>query len=314
MYAGIDIGGTTIKGAIVSAEGEWLHFARIQTAKAREAIVDDLVSLLRLLTESQQVHINEIHAIAIGTAGSIDREKGTIISIPNIPALADFPLASHLQERTGTRVFLENDAKVAVEAEIWKGSGSSYKNWLFLALGTGIGGGIVINGEVYTGRHGSAAEFGHVTIKFDGLQCPCGNTGCLEQYASAGAVVRMATDHLALHPESSLNMHASENSLSAETVYTEAKKGDTCASEVMQMTGSYLGIGIAGLVNIFNPEAVIIGGGMSGAHEFLIPIISETVNHRALPGMKENIAYHASVDPGRAPAFGAARIAMKNLQ
>ena len=286
MYAGIDIGGTTIKGAIISDEGEWLHFSRIETAKTREVIVVDLVSLLRLLAESQQVALKGIHAVGIGTAGSIDRENGKIFSIPNIPSLSDFPLATRLQERTGIQVLLENDAKVAVEAEIWKGKGSLYKNWIFLALGTGIGGGIVINGELYTGQHGSAAEFGHVSIKFDGIQCPCGSSGCLEQYASAGAVVRMAREHLVLHPDSTLNSYTGKNPITAEAVYTEARNGDNCASEVMQMTASYLGIGIANLVNIFNPEAVIIGGGLSGAHEMLLPIIRETVNQRSLPDRK----------------------------
>ena len=311
MFIGIDIGGSSIKGAVISSEGDWLHFTSTATAKTKDVIVNDILSLMSILVKSQNAALADITATGIGSAGSLDRDAGTIISIPNIPALSDFPLASRISERTGSPVYLENDAKVAVEAEMWKGNGSRYSNWILLTLGTGIGGGAIIDGKLYTGQHGSAAEFGHTTIKFDGIQCPCGSTGCLEQYASAAAVVRMTREHLKLHPDSTLNTPAQSGKLDAEMIYKEAMRGDGCASEVMQMTGSYLGIGIANMVNIFNPEAVIIGGGLSGAYELLLPVIRETVHQRALPGMREDIDYHVISEPTKAPAFGAAHIAMK---
>jgi len=194
----------------------------------------------------------------------------------------------------------------------WKGK-SGFRNWIMLTLGTGIGGGAVIDGRVYTGQSGNAMEVGHMSIDHAGRECPCGNRGCLERYASASALARDAEALAKNNPGSSLNGRMKNSGLTALAVYEEALKKDRAALAVIREAARYLGYGIAALVNLFNPEAVVLGGGLSNAHSMLIPVIEDTVRLRALPGLKENVRIIPVKDPSRVPSIGAAKMAMEAL-
>ncbi len=310
MYIGIDIGGTNIEGVLTNTKGDIINFKKISTGNSSKEIDDGICHLIDNLTSSKSISKNKIKAIGIGAAGSINKKKGIIITSPNIQSLKGYPLAKNIEKRVGIRVFLENDATAAVIGEWWKGYGQKFANWIMLTLGTGIGGGAVINNKIYTGQHGSSMEFGHITIDYKGKKCLCGNRGCLEIYGSATSITKFTKSELRVYPDSSIHVRLQNEKLTAKLVYEEAIKGDRLAQAVYTKVSTYLGIGIANLVNIFNPEAVIIGGGLSRANKFMLPVIKKIVNDRALKGLKEDVKYFVVKKEGKNSSLGAAKIAI----
>ncbi|MDY6935755.1 MAG: ROK family protein [Spirochaetota bacterium] len=314
MYIGIDIGGTHIKAVITNQSGDTIGFTKTSTPKSACLIESKIINIINSFTKSQSISIKKIKSIGIGAAGSIDKQKGIIIASPNIPVWDNYPLIKRIKEATGIVTFLENDATAAVIGEWWKGHGNKFKNWIMLTLGTGIGGGAVINNQLYTGKQGSAMEFGHITIDYNGRKCPCGNRGCLEMYASATALVRTIRRELWKYTDSTIYSRIHKEELTAKIVYEEINRGDKFAFQTFLKVSTLLGIGIANLVNIFNPEAVIIGGGLSRAHKLILPVIKDVVGERALDGLKEDIKYLVVKDEDKKAALGAAKVAIDNQQ
>jgi glucokinase len=314
MYIGIDIGGTNIKGVLTDKNGSILSFIKISTEKKAEEIENGICDIVNNFKNYSTTLSKKIKAIGIGAAGAINKEKGIIITSANIPAWRKYPFVKIIENKTEIKTFLENDATAAVIGELWQGNGKKFSNWIMLTLGTGIGGGVVIGGKLYTGRSGGAMEAGHTTIDYKGRQCPCGNKGCLERYASATAIVETAKSGLKKHPGSSVNKRIKIEKLTSKLLYEEALKGDTFAKKVFAEISEYLGIGISNLVSIFNPEAVILGGGLSSAYKFILPGIKKTVAIRVQPGLKENIKYLIVKDQDRTPALGAAKCAIDSCR
>jgi glucokinase len=314
MYIGIDIGGTNIKGVLTDKNGKILSFKKISTEKKVHEIEDGICNIVDNFKYYSANLSGKIKAIGIGAAGAIDKEKGIIITSANISAWRKYPLVKIIETKTGIKTFLENDATAAVIGELWQGNGKKFANWIMLTLGTGIGGGAVINGNLYTGRSGSGMEAGHTTIDYKGRQCPCGNKGCLERYASATAMVETAKSGLKKFPGSSVNKRIEKEKLTSKLIYEEALRGDNFAKEIFTEISEYLGIGISNLVSIFNPEAVILGGGLSSAHKFILPVIKKTVEKRVQPGLKENIKYLIIKDQDKTPALGAAKSAIDSCR
>ena len=312
MIIGLDIGGTNIKGVIINNDGTIMAKTSVTTGAGIDATENNICHCIETLLELSHINKKEVDAVGIGSAGAIDKQKGMVITSPNIPAWNHYPIVQRVEKITGYTVFLENDANAAVVGELWLGNGKNYKNWIMLTLGTGIGGGAVINGMPYTGNNGSAMEFGHITIDYNGLQCKCGRKGCLECYGSATAVVHFVKSHGTSYPDSSLNTIA-QHTITARHVYDEAKKGDSLALYVFNLIGTYLGIGIADLVNIFNPEAVILGGGLSSASQYFLPQIIHQVQKLSLEGMKENIRYMITKHGDYTAAIGAAKYALETI-
>ncbi|MGV7931204.1 MAG: ROK family protein [Spirochaetota bacterium] len=313
MYIGIDIGGTTIKGVLTKRDGDILSFKKIPIGKTPPEIENCLIELIRGLAASRGLDPAAVKAIGVGSAGSIDRNRGMVLTSPNIPALQRFPLIKTIERRTGVRAFLENDATVAVIGEWWKGAGRKYTNWIMLTLGTGIGGGVVIDNRVYTGQSGSAMEVGHTSIDYRGRKCPCGGTGCLELYASATGLMRYARSVIGKSPGSSLAARMKTAKLDPRMIEEEALRGDALSLHIYEQVSIWLGIGIANLVNIFNPEAIVFGGGLSRAHRLMFPVIKKTVHGRVMEGLDQNVKYLIIRDQEKAPALGAARMAMDAL-
>jgi glucokinase len=313
MYIGIDIGGTNIKGLLANREGTILNYKKIATGKSQREIEDNICEIIHLLSSKGSLKGNGIKAIGIGAAGSINRKNGTIITSPNIRNWKNYPIVRRIEGRVGIKVILENDATVAVIGEWWKGHGRRFKNWIMLTLGTGIGGGAIIDNRLYTGQSGSSMEFGHTSIDYRGKRCTCGNIGCLEQYSSATALVKFTRRDLKKFPESSINDRIKKEKLTALLIYEEALQGDEFSILLFRKVATYLGIGIVNLVNIFNPEAVILAGGLSRAHQFIIPVVKDTVSARALPGLKERVKYLVVKDEEKLPALGAVKLAIDNF-
>jgi len=313
MFLGIDIGGTNIKGILLNDEGVIINFIKTLTPITSKDIEIKLLELINNLCTQKSIRKDKIKAIGIGAAGSIEKKKGIVITCPNIKSWNRYPLAINIKKKMGIPVFLENDATVAILGESWKGHGSKFKNWIMLTLGTGIGGGAVINNKLYTGQGGNSMEFGHTSINYRGKKCKCGNKGCLEIYASATAVVRFTKTLIKRYPSSSINKRTENKKLTSRIVYEEAIKGDELSNKVFKRVSFYLGVGIANFVNILNPEAVILGGGLSRAHKLIIPGTKIVVKDRALPGLKENIKFLITKDEEKIPSIGAAKIAMDSF-
>ncbi len=310
MFIGIDIGGSKTKGILTDRTGKELSFKEIETKKTAKEIDDDLYQIIETLATSASISKMDIKAVGIGTPGPIDKEKGVILKAPNIPAFSNHPIVKNLEARTGIRVFLENDATVAILGAWWKENVSKYRNWLMITLGTGIGGGLIIDNKIYTGQSGNAMEVGHMTIDLNGKECPCGNRGCWERYASGPALVELALAHLKKQKGSSIAARMKTEELTPLMVYEEAVKKDETALAIFEEYSTYVGIGIVNLVNIFNPEAIFLGGGLSQSYRIMLPTVKRIIKKSACPGFKDNVTLYAISDPLKIPAYGAAKIAI----
>lgn len=313
MFVGIDIGGTRIKGILTDRSGKELSFREIETLTSAKEIDESIVNLIENLATSASVSKIDIKAIGIGSPGPIDKEKGLIVKAPNIPEFNNHPIVKNIESFTGSRVFLENDATVALIGAWWKENVSKYRNWIMITLGTGIGGGVVIDNRIYTGQSGNAMEVGHMSIDYNGRECPCGGRGCWERYASAPAMVELARSYLKKNRNSSINPRLEKEELSALIIHEEAVKKDETAIKILEEYATYVGFGLANLINLFNPEAILLGGGASRAHKFILPAAKQIANDRVLKGFKGKCAIIPVEDPTKVPSFGAAKIAINAL-
>ena len=265
----VDFGGTNIRVAAVDERGT-IHKRIRRPALARQGKAAVSKNLLSAIEEMYQtLPKDNLKGVGLGIAGAIDMKKGTITQSPNLPGCDNFPIRDELQAGflKDVPVIVENDANAAALGERWKGAGMGINDLLCLTLGTGIGGGIILNGKLVHGADGMAGELGHITVLPDGPRCACGNNGCLEALASATAITREAIKAVAKHPESALisRCAGNEEAITAEMVYRSAESGDRVSRNIYYVMGRYLGIGIASLINILNPEMVVIGGGVSSA-------------------------------------------------
>lgn len=313
MYIGVDIGGTSIKSVLTDKNGEIYHGLSVPTAKTSSDIISDIDNMVRELCSSKNIAFSKIKAIGAGIAGAVNADTGSIIMSPNIHCLDKFPFAKKLSDKTGKPVFIENDAAVALIGEWWLGNGHKYNDWIMLTLGTGIGGGAVVNNTILKGRDGFAAEFGHILLDYKGTKCGCGSKGCFERYASATALVQIAKKKLKKNKKGSAYKRSLTEPVSSKMIYEEAMNGDEISLEIFDEVGFYLGLGISSLINIFNPEAVIIGGGLSRAKKLLLPKIKEVVAERAMDGLNKRIKYHTVKHENKGPALGAVKNAMDKL-
>ena len=224
-----------------------------------------------------------LQGIGIGVPGIIDMKTGMLRESPNLPGWAESPVQAEIERRLGTRVILENDANVAALGEKWLGAARDVDDMAMLTLGTGVGGGIVLQGRIWHGMTGMAGEFGHMTVEPEGPPCGCGNRGCLEQYASATAVVRMAKEAIASGRAPGLAKAANTDpEFNAKAIYNLAIQGDEEARKIFGRLGRALGICIANLVNAFNLNMYVVGGGVSSAWEAFSPFIFEELRQRSL--------------------------------
>ncbi|MBR2377634.1 MAG: ROK family protein [Clostridia bacterium] len=281
-YIGVDIGGMSIKTGIVSLEGEILYTSVIETEKINpklqiKKLADDI---LKLLAE-KGIKKEEILGIGVGCPGAINSKSGKVHYSSNLK-WTDFPLRDLLEEYTGIKVRIANDADAATIGEIIFGVAKEYSNVIMLTIGTGVGGGIVIDKKLYLGTNGVVAELGHITLRNGGLECGCGRRGCFEQYASATALIRQTKEAMQKNKNTKMWEYA-ENDLDkvdGKTAFLAAKCGDKCAKRVVEKYVSYLSEGILDYCNIFRPDAIVLGGGISKEGRYLTDkIVKYLDNH-----------------------------------
>lgn len=313
LVLAVDLGGTNFRAAAVDATGKIVKRIKksSQGDRGKKPVWEVVTSALEhLYRDFPRGHIK---AMGLAVAGAIDIHSGIITQCPNIVALEGIPLREKLRSGTLAHLplILENDANAAAMGEKWKGAGAGCKDLICLTLGTGIGGGIIVDHRLVHGADGMAGELGHMTVQPRGARCACGNHGCLEALASATAIRREGIVAARTHPESALNRTYGGNlaAIDAEMVFQAATQGDAVAQKVYQTMGTHLGIGIASLINAFNPEAVIIGGGVSKAWELFMPQVRQEIQRRAfkVPAERARILQAACGDD--AGLLGAAYLA-----
>jgi glucokinase len=251
-----------------------------------------------------------ISAISVVVPGTVNVAEGVVVKAPNVPCLDGFRLAAALESELEWPVILENDANAAGIGELWRGAGQGYCTLICVTLGTGVGGGIILDGKLWRGVDGSAGEIGHIGVDpFAGVPCTCGSRGCLEVYASATAIVRMTREARPRYPNSIL--HNTED-LTSKKIYQAGREGDELAIEVFRRMGVYLGIGLASLINVLNPEIVVIGGGLSNGWDLFQKHMHQQVIERAFPIPARRVKIVRAQCGDDAGLLGAARLAFKD--
>jgi len=309
-----DLGGTHFRAAVVGCDGTIHYRLKQPTPKAEkpDGIVHALVDAAHEGERQTAARGGQISAISVAVPGSVNLEDGVVVKAPNVPCLDGFRLAAALESELKWPAILENDANAAAVGEMWQGAGRGYSSIVCVTLGTGVGGGIILDGKLWRGADGSAAEIGHLGVDpFGGVPCGCGSRGCLEVYASATAIVRMTREARPRYPDSIL--HTSED-LTSETVYQAGLEGDELALEVFRRMGVYLGIGLASLINILNPEVIVIGGGLSNGWELFERHMHQQVLERAFPLPARSVKITRAECGDDAGFLGAARLAFVGPQ
>ena len=275
-YIGIDLGGTNIKGALVNENGEIIKQNTCPTRAEQgvEVVTENIAQMIRDLAKDTSVS-----GVGLGCPGTVDDKTGTVVYACNI-GWVDYDVRSALKELTGYDVRLVNDANAAALAEVVVGAAKGAESAVVVTLGTGVGGGVVINGKLLTGYTGAASELGHMVIVADGKDCACGRKGCFEAYASATALIRMTREALEKHPESAMHQIAAEQGVDGRTAFTAQQMGDAAGDEVVKTYIHYLSIGIANIVNIFFPEVIALSGGVANQGENLLVPLREKVGQQ----------------------------------
>lgn len=310
---GVDLGGTNIVVGALSADGERQFGMQSVPTRAEEgadAVVARMAGLIEdAITATLQATgatRDQILGVGIGSPGPLDRERGVVIFTPNL-GWRDFPLKPRIQDAVQLPATLDNDANCAILGETWQGAARGAKHVVGLTIGTGIGGGVVLDGRIYHGASDVAGELGHVTIDSTGRRCKCGNYGCLEAYASGPAIAERAREALVGGEPSSMPAMVGGDlgRLSAATVYEAAQRGDQLAREVVRDTARFLGTGVANLLNIFNPQVVVLAGGVTQAGEALFEPMRAEVRRRAFKPAVDACRIVPGILPGNAGVIGA---------
>ncbi len=292
---GVDLGGTNLRVAAIDATGKIL--AKVSEPAVFDAGAEEVASeIARVVAKVRtEVGSKDLRGVGIGVPGYIDFESGVIIGSANLPGFEGFPVRDQIQQHLGTPILLENDANAAALGEMWMGAGKNVKDLILLTLGTGIGGGIVIDGKVLHGFKGMAGEFGHMTVFPDGNPCGCGNCGCLEKHASATAIAAMGR-----------MMHFGREIKTATDVYTLALEGNGRAKQVFESMGRALGIAIANLINAFNFPLYLVSGGPLPAWDLFAPSMFSEIQKRSFTFARTGTRVERALLGGDAGLYGAA--------
>ena len=281
----VDLGGTKIITAVILSTGEIIcrKYSLTLADEGPRPVINRLSSAVAETMAQAKLKTSDIAGIGIAAAGILDIDRGIVTTSPNLPHWHNVPLRDIFADRLGVVTYLINDSNAAALGEHRFGAGIGFDNIIYLTVSTGIGGGIIIDGELYSGADGCAGELGHMTIEADGPQCHCGNFGCLEAMASGWAVAKEAMMRINRGERSSIIelVNGRLENITAETVAIAARRGDQLAADIVAEAAKYLGIGLANLVNIFNPELIVIGGGLSKMGDMLLKPARKVLKERA---------------------------------
>ena len=278
MYIGIDLGGTNIAAGLVTDDGKIVLKDSVPTRKERHysEVIRDMATLAKSLIERAGLSESDVRAVGIGCPGTVDRENGVVVYSNNI-VMDHVPMREEFRKHLDLPVYLENDANAAAYGE-YVATAKGKDSFVFITLGTGVGGGIVLGGKIYRGFNGAGAELGHMSIVMDGVPCTCGKRGCFESYASVTALIRETREELERSPDSAMHAWVSEHGkISGRTAFECARKGDPAAIRVRDAYLRYVAEGVSNIINMLQPEVLAIGGGISKEGDALLLPVSELV-------------------------------------
>ena len=301
---GVDVGASKIAAGVVSSAGEILSEARYPTAYSREALLETIARAVLEVGDGL-----EVGGACFAVPGLVFARENRVIYSPNLRAIEGIRLKEELEPKVGLSLTIENDNTAAAWGEFRFGVGRGAKHLVYVGLGTGIGGGIVAQGRLLRGAQGAGGELGHVTLQVTGPRCACGNRGCLEALASGSAIRRRANEVAAEHPDSALGRLATRRQVLGADVTELAREGDMAALSVLEEAGRWLGVGLAGFVNVFNPEVVAVGGGAMGAGELILKAARREVMLRARPPSRDLAEVKAATLCPKSGVIGAAALA-----
>lgn len=280
VIVGVDVGGTAIKMALLSTEGEILQKEQQPTpvSEGEDGVIEKIARMAVEMLKQAGVEKERVAGIGIGIPGPIDAEQGIVLEAVNLHWKKPVKLKEKLEQKTALPVYVDNDANTAALGEMWRGAGQGAKNMIAITLGTGVGGGVILDGRIVHGMNGVGGEIGHITMEpTGGPSCNCGKTGCLETYASATAIIREGTKAAQEGTSPPLAEALAKNGeIKAKDVLEAAKAGDAQAVAIVDQASFYLGLALSHLANVLDPEKFVIGGGVSAAGEFLFSRIRES--------------------------------------
>lgn len=306
LFIGVDLGGTKIYTALSDENGNIIKeiIKPTEASKGYEQIVEKIKESIRYV--SSDIENDKIISIGIGSPGPLDVSNGLIVNPPNLP-FNNFNIVDCLKDEFKLPVFLDNDANAATLAEYKFGAGVGTTNMIFITASTGVGAGAVLNKNIYRGSTSNALELGHTTVDYSGNKCGCGNMGCVEAMSSGTAIKNQAEELLKLDVETSLRKY---DLVTAKEVFIESGNGDKLASEVLRKSLGYLGVAVSNAANIFDPDMIVVGGGVSDGGQIVFDIINEEMKTRCLsPILKHCIVKKAQLG-GKAGVLGAVALAM----
>ena len=289
---GVDIGGTNIKIALVDFEGKIVYSNTIPTRAelGYEAGVNNIKQAIKDLQQETGANNSSIEAIGFGLPGQIDYKEGVVKNLPNIPGWINIPLSKMIEEEFNIPTKLDNDVRCAALGELNFGAGKGCDNLICITVGTGIGSGIILNGKLVRGANNAAGEIGHIKMTMNGGPlCGCGDYGCFEAYASGPSIVTMAKEYISGGKSAKYKEMASDGIITPYIVAQAAIQGDAVSIQIFKQMGKIIGTGLASVVNLLNPEKIIIGGGVADAGDILLEPIRKTILDRAMPIQGSNV-------------------------
>lgn len=306
----IDIGGTKLAAGVVGEDGTQLSKGRAPTEveKGPHAAVERLIVLCRDVIAQAQVP--RVELAGIGCGGPLDPRTGVTLTPPNLPGWEDFPLVALVERGLGVKAYLDNDANAAVLGEHRFGAGRGFAHLVYVTLSTGIGGGVILDGRLYQGSNGNAAELGHLQVNYDGWACPCGGRGCLEAFASGTNIARRARESAS---PALIAMAGSREGITTEHVVAAVRENDAAAVRVWEETLEVLSAGVASMINAFNPQRVIIGGGVAAAGPLLFEPLSRLALARAMKPLAKGVDLVPAELGDQVGVMGAAAVALSHL-
>lgn len=315
---GIDLGGTTAKIGILNQKGEIEKKWELPTDISEEGslIIPNIIQSIQEVLSADNLSATDFLGIGMGTPGTVNRADGTVVGAYNLNWKTEQKIREQVESSTGISFFLDNDANVAALGEQWMGAGNNEQNVSFITLGTGVGGGLVSDGSLIHGAVDAAGEVGHITVEPGGYLCTCGKKGCLEQYASATGIVRLANDLVGEYPDKSeLKAILDKNeTIDSKRIFDLAKTGDGYANYVVDCFAYYLGLALGNIANILNPSTIVLGGGVSKAGDFLVEKVSKVVEEFTFPTIRPITKIKIAELGNDAGMIGAASLVINELE
>ena len=313
---GVDLGGTKVRAVLSDGSGNLLARAttRTEAAMGLDHVINNIEKVISAVME--QADYGHLVGMGIGAPGPLNPYTGIVYSPPNLPGWTNVPLRDILEKRLGLPVFLGNDANLAALGEYTFGAGQDYRYLVYMTVSTGVGGGIIEDGRILMGVHGAAGELGHMTIDCNGPRCNCGNIGCLEILTCGPAIRRQAIEMIENGRACSLSekVNGQLQDITTEMVAEAAQEGDEAAKDLLYRVGFYLGVGVTNILHLYNPEIVVVGGGVSQIGDMIFEPLRKTVQERAMPAFWDNVPIVPTRLGDDIGLYGAVALVLQNFE